>query len=64
MKLIGIEEHFLTTEVRDAWAAIGLEATDPSVAYHAGAIEQRLIDLTEDRLALMDETGWMFRSCR
>lgn len=29
MKLIGIEEHFLTTEVRDAWAAIGLEATDP-----------------------------------
>lgn len=57
MKLIGIEEHFLTAEVRDAWHAIGLAAIDPSVAYHAGAIEQRLVDLAEDRLGLMDETG-------
>jgi predicted TIM-barrel fold metal-dependent hydrolase len=57
MKLIGIEEHFLTSEVRDAWRAIGLEATDPSVAFHAGAIEARLLDLAKDRLALMDETG-------
>ena len=24
MKLIGIEEHFLTADVRDAWTAIGL----------------------------------------
>lgn len=57
MKLIGIEEHFLTAEVRDAWHAIALEAVDPSVGYRAAAIEQRLIDLAEDRLALMDETG-------
>jgi predicted TIM-barrel fold metal-dependent hydrolase len=57
MKLIGIEEHVLTPQVRDAWHAIGLEATDPSVGYHAGAIEPRLMNLAEDRLALMDETG-------
>jgi predicted TIM-barrel fold metal-dependent hydrolase len=57
MKLIGIEEHFLTAEVRDAWHAAGLEATDPSVAFHSGAIEGRLLDLAQDRLALMDETG-------
>lgn len=57
MKLIGIEEHFLTADVRDAWHAIALEAIDPSVGYHAGAIEPRLIDLADDRLALMDETG-------
>jgi uncharacterized protein len=57
MKLIGIEEHFLTAEVRGAWDAIGLAATDPSVAYHAGAIESRLFDLADVRLALMDETG-------
>lgn len=57
MKLIGIEEHFLTVEVRDAWSAIGLELSDPSVAFHAGAIEKRLVNLTEERLALMDETG-------
>jgi predicted TIM-barrel fold metal-dependent hydrolase len=57
MKLIGIEEHFLTAEIREAWRAIGLDATDPSVAFHSGAIEGRLLDLAQDRLALMDETG-------
>lgn len=57
MKLIGIEEHFLTAEIRDAWHAVGLDATDPSVAFHSGAIEGRLFDLAQDRLALMDETG-------
>jgi predicted TIM-barrel fold metal-dependent hydrolase len=57
MQLIGIEEHFLTAEVRDAWHALGLEGTDPSVAFHSGAIEARLLDLAEQRLALMDETG-------
>jgi len=57
MKLIGIEEHFLTQEVRDAWHAAGLAATDPSVAFHAGSIERRLMEMAEERLALMDETG-------
>mgnify|MGYP001425623379 CR=1 FL=1 len=57
MKLIGIEEHFLTAEVRHAWDAIGLNAVDPSVTFHSGVIEGRLLDLAEDRLALMDETG-------
>ncbi len=57
MKLIGIEEHFLTSEVRQAWDAIGLDALDPSVAFHSGMVERRLLDLADDRLALMDETG-------
>jgi predicted TIM-barrel fold metal-dependent hydrolase len=57
MKLIGIEEHFLTREVIAAWHAAGLEATDPSVAFHSGAIESRLTNLADERLALMDETG-------
>jgi predicted TIM-barrel fold metal-dependent hydrolase len=57
MKLIGIEEHFLTVEIRDAWHALGLDAVDPSVAFHSGTIEARLLDLAEGRLALMDETG-------
>ncbi len=57
MKLIGIEEHFLTSDVRDAWNAIDLGATDPSVAFHSGAIESRLFDLAQGRIALMDETG-------
>jgi uncharacterized protein len=57
VKLIGIEEHFLMAEIRQAWEAIGLDAVDPSVAFHSGAIEGRLLNLAEDRLALMDETG-------
>lgn len=57
MQLIGIEEHFLTAAVRDAWDAIGLSAVDPSVAFHSGVIERRLLDLVDERLALMDEAG-------
>jgi len=57
MTLIGIEEHFLTPEIRDAWNAAGLDAVDPSVAFDSGQIADRLLDLAEDRLALMDETG-------
>lgn len=56
-KLIGIEEHYLTTDVRGAWQAIGLDATDPSVGIHSGVLERRLLDLADERLALMDETG-------
>lgn len=55
--LIGIEEHFLTPAIEHAWHAIGLEATDPSVGYHQGAFGRRLVDLADERLALMDETG-------
>lgn len=55
MKLIGIEEHFITAEVHDAWHAIALEAIHPSVAFHAGATQKRLFDLADKRLALMDE---------
>lgn len=57
MKLVGIEEHYLTPEVRDAWDACGLGAVDPSVAIHSGAIERRLLDMADERLSLMDETG-------
>ncbi len=57
MKLIGVEEHYLTARVRDAWDAIGLAATDPSVAFHSGEVERRLLDLAGERIALMDETG-------
>ena len=57
MRLIGIEEHFITPAVRDAWNAIGLGARDPGAAFHDGDVGRRLLDLAEERLALMDETG-------
>ena len=57
MKLIGIEEHYLSADVRSAWDAMGLAAVDPCVANHSGEVERRLLDLADERLALMDETG-------
>nr|WP_276592142.1 MULTISPECIES: amidohydrolase family protein [unclassified Sphingomonas] len=57
VKLIGIEEHYLTPEIRDAWTAMSLEASDPGVGIHSSEIERRLHDLADERLALMDETG-------
>lgn len=57
MQLIGIEEHFLTPEVAAAWQAMNLSAVDPSVLAHGGPFAARLMDLAEERLALMDETG-------
>lgn len=56
MKLIAIEEHFLTREVSDAWAAAP-GPVDPTCAYHAGDLAARLEDLGDMRLDLMDETG-------
>jgi predicted TIM-barrel fold metal-dependent hydrolase len=56
MKLIAIEEHFLTADIRAAWAssAIGQEGT---AAFDRGEIEARLDDLGQGRIALMDEGG-------
>lgn len=56
MKLIAIEEHFLTAEIRTAWASseIGQEGT---AGFDRGEIEERLDDLGPGRIALMDESG-------
>lgn len=55
-KLIGIEEHFVTADIRAAWQAssIGQEGTG---GFDRGEIEERLDDLGEHRLELMDESG-------
>ncbi len=55
-KLIGIEEHFLTAGIRAAWAASAI-GTEGTAAFDRGEIEERLDDLGEMRLALMDEGG-------
>ena len=56
MNLIALEEHFLTADIRAAWAAssIGSEGT---AAFDRGEIEARLDDLGQGRIALMDESG-------
>src|ERR1039457_6386220 len=56
MKLIGIEEHFLTADIRAAWAA-SVIAEEGTGAFDRGEIGERLDNLAEQRLALMDESG-------
>jgi uncharacterized protein len=56
MKLIAIEEHFLTSEVKNAWKK-NADDDDPTNKLHFGEIENRLEDIGNSRLQLMDETG-------
>jgi predicted TIM-barrel fold metal-dependent hydrolase len=56
MKIIAIEEHFLTKEVRDAWKKYS-DKEDPTHKLHFGEIENRLEEMGNSRLKLMDETG-------
>jgi predicted TIM-barrel fold metal-dependent hydrolase len=56
MKLIAIEEHFLTKAVRNEWKKYS-DKDDPTQYLHLGEIENRLEDIGNSRLQLMDETG-------
>lgn len=56
MKMVGIEEHVLPGEIRQAWTTLP-DADDGTLTLNAPVIAERLADLGEKRLALMDETG-------
>ena len=56
MKLIAVEEHLLTPEVKAAWEAAPPPA-DPTSHLDDGEIGARLRDLGAGRIALMDEAG-------
>ena len=58
VKLIGIEEHFVTDPVMRAWQGVPAEWRDP-VADQAngGEIGRRLADLADERIADMDSAG-------
>jgi uncharacterized protein len=57
MKIIGIEEHFLTSAVREAWSASSSAESDGGLGLHLGEIEDRLDDLGDDRIRLMEASG-------
>lgn len=56
MKLIAVEEHFLTKAVKNEWHKYA-DKDDPTEKLHFGEIEGRLEDIGHSRLQLMDETG-------
>ncbi|MDR3585549.1 MAG: hypothetical protein P4L59_09510, partial [Desulfosporosinus sp.] len=57
MKIVGIEEHFLTNSVRDAWSTLTVADQDSGQGLHMGEVEKRLDDLSDGRIQLMDESG-------
>jgi predicted TIM-barrel fold metal-dependent hydrolase len=58
LRIVALEEHLLTEEVRAAWAALPAADRDDSVDfYYHGPILDRLLDLTDERIRRMDETG-------
>jgi predicted TIM-barrel fold metal-dependent hydrolase len=57
MKIIGIEEHFLSPAVRESWDATAGVGQDAIASLHVGEILDRLEELSDERVARMDESG-------
>lgn len=56
MKTVGLEEHFVTADLVDAWEKLDPRWQDLAVPTH-GRWAQRLLDLGDERVAAMDDTG-------
>lgn len=57
MKTIGLEEHFVTTDVVEAWRALDPESQDAPMPTAHDELGRRLAELNGERLAAMEETG-------
>jgi predicted TIM-barrel fold metal-dependent hydrolase len=57
MKIVAREEHFLSPDVRAAWAVASSAGQDGSESLHLGEIEERLEELSDARISKMDESG-------
>ena len=58
MKIVAIEEHLVTRELRDAWSRLDPTHQDASLTlFSDGEIEKRLTDLSDARIRHMDECG-------
>ena len=58
MKIVGLEEHFVTKDVMSAWRALEPRWQDVALKQSdGGETGRRLFDLAADRIAAMDETG-------
>ncbi len=60
MRIVGLEEHYLTDDVADAWQRNDVRWRDPMASYSADVssdVGRRLRDLGDERLAVMDAAG-------
>jgi len=56
MKIVGLEEHYVTADVLKAWQRLDPRWQDPAKS-SAGAVERALLSLGDERLAVMDAAG-------
>ena len=58
MRIVALEEHFVTREIRDAWSRLDPAHQDGSLKlFNGGEIEARLEDLSDARVRHMDACG-------
>ena len=58
MKIIGLEEHFATPELIDAWHALEPQWQDVALVHSSDdELTSRLLDVDAERIAAMDDTG-------
>lgn len=57
MKIVALEEHFLTQGLIAAWASLPEHERDPSQTANTSEIDARIVELGETRLRAMDEAG-------
>lgn len=57
MKTVGLEEHFVTADVLEAWRRLEPQWQNPAGLSGGDELVQRLAELDGQRLAAMDDTG-------
>lgn len=57
LKIVSLEEHFVTPSLTEAWARLPEAERDPSPKINSADVERRLGDLGVERLRDMDESG-------
>ena len=58
MRIIGLEEHYATNAVREAWARLAPRDRDDSIDLFRGSdVDRQLGNLSDDRIRRMDECG-------
>lgn len=57
MRIVALEEHFVTPEVQAAWGALPPDLQDVSDRQIEGSLRAKLLDLSGERVRQMDESG-------
>jgi uncharacterized protein len=58
VKIVGLEEHYVTADVIEAWRKLDLRWQDPSTSAPAESdVGRRLLSLDDERLSVMDDAG-------